>query len=94
MFHKLVYRWSQGHVCKGGVGAAGGGQAEEREKGNGADHRETAQGATQAPLALRELWRECHLPELSKVKGGVWTLESDGPWLSLGSSAKQLCDLG
>lgn len=29
MFHKLVYRWSQGHVCKGGVGAAGGGQAEE-----------------------------------------------------------------
>lgn len=29
MFHKLVYRWSQGHVCKGGVGAAEGGQAEE-----------------------------------------------------------------
>lgn len=76
-----------------GVGALLGGQAEEMEKGNGAYHRETAQGATQAPLAFQELWRECHLPELSKIKGGVWTLESDGPWLSLGSSAEQLCDL-
>ena len=76
-----------------GGGALLGGQAEEMEKGNGAYHRETAQGATQAPLAFQELWRECHLPELSKIKGGVWTLESDGPWLSLGSSAEQLCDL-
>lgn len=30
MFHKLVYRWSQGHVCKGGgEGVALVGQAAE-----------------------------------------------------------------
>ena len=46
MFHKLVYRWSQGHVCKGGAGwgRLKGDRQGEKEAGGSRRDREVGLG--------------------------------------------------